>query len=108
MKTWNRAFTCDGVVDKTYQVPYPSEGSGCPGTTESWRSIKKDPIDVLIPNFDAELYAFMRSEKVLKEAGIKTFLPTLEQFEERHKTNLPDFGKKYGLVGPFQQSHYPD
>jgi carbamoyl-phosphate synthase large subunit len=46
----------------------------------------------------------MRSEKILEEAGIKTFLPTLEQFEERHKTNLPEFGKKYGLEVPFSKA----
>jgi len=92
-----------GVVDKTYQVPYPSEGSEI--LLQRILEIhKKDPIDVLIPNFDAELYAFMRSEKILEEAGIKTFLPTLEQFEERHKTNLPEFGEKYGLEVPFSKT----
>ena len=96
------AIYMQGVVDKTYQVPYPSEG-----TDILVRRIleihKKDPIDVLIPNFDAELYAFMRSEKQLREAGIHTFLPTLEQFEERHKSNLPEFGKKYDLSVPFSK-----
>ncbi len=92
----------DQMVDKTYQVPYPSEGSDVL-VNRILAIHKKDPIDVLIPNFDAELYAFMRSEKLLEEAGILTFLPTLEQFEERHKTNLPDFGKKYGLSVPFSK-----
>ena len=92
-----------GVADKTYQVPYPSEGSEI--LVQRILEIhEKDPIDVLIPNFDAELYAFMRSEKVLTEAGIKTFLPTLEQFEERHKTNLPEFGEKYDLEVPFSKT----
>ena len=85
------AIYMQGMVDKTYQVPYPSEGSDVL-VHRILEIHKKDPIDVLIPNFDAELYAFMRSEYLLKEAGIFTFLPTLEQFEERHKTNLPDFG----------------
>jgi carbamoyl-phosphate synthase large subunit len=96
------AIYMKGVVDKTYQVPYPSEG-----TDVLVRRIleihRKDPIDVLIPNFDAELYAFMRSEKILREAGIQTFLPTLEQFEERHKSNLPEFGRKYELDVPFSK-----
>jgi carbamoyl-phosphate synthase large subunit len=92
-----------GVVDKTYQIPYPSKGSEI--LLQRILEIhKKDPIDVLIPNFDAELYAFMRSEKILEDAGIKTFLPTLEQFEERHKTNLPEFGEKYGLEVPFSKA----
>ncbi|MBE9518460.1 MAG: ATP-grasp domain-containing protein [Bacteroidetes bacterium] len=96
------AIYMDGIVDKTYQVPYPSEGSDV--LLQRILDIhEKDPIDVLIPNFDAELYAFMRSEKILEKAGIKTFLPTLEQFEERHKSNLPDFGEKYGLLVPFSK-----
>lgn len=96
------AIYMHGTVDKAYQVPYPSEGSDV--LVQRILDIhKKDPIDVLIPNFDAELYAFMRSESILREAGIRTFLPTLEQFEERHKTNLPDFGKKYGLLVPFSK-----
>jgi carbamoyl-phosphate synthase large subunit len=32
--------------------------------------------------------------------GIKTFLPTDEQFEERQKINLPDFGEKYDIKVP--------
>jgi carbamoyl-phosphate synthase large subunit len=96
------AIYMEGVVDKTYQVPYPSEGTEIL-VHRILEIHAKDPIDVLIPNFDAELYAFMRSEKQLREAGIKTFLPTLEQFEERHKSNLPDFGKKYDLKVPFSK-----
>jgi len=96
------AIYMEGMVDKTYQVPYPSEGSDV--LLQRILEIhEKDPIDVLIPNFDAELYAFMRSKKILEKAGIKTFLPTLEQFEERHKSNLPDFGEKYGLLVPFSK-----
>jgi carbamoyl-phosphate synthase large subunit len=96
------AIYMEGVVDMTYQVPYPSEGSDVL-VNRILEIHQKDPIDVLIPNFDAELYAFMRSEKILKEAGICTFLPTLEQFEERHKSNLPDFGEKYDLKVPFSK-----
>jgi len=97
------AIYMNGVVDKTYQVPYPSEGSDVL-IRRILEIHARDPIDVLVPNFDAELYAFMRSEKRLEEAGVHTFLPTMEQFEERHKTNLPDFGKKYGFLVPFSKS----
>jgi len=96
------AIYMEGVVDKTYQVPYPSEGTDVL-VKRILEIHQKDPIDVLIPNFDAELYAFMRSEKLLREAGIHTFLPTLEQFEERHKSNLPEFGRKYDLEVPFSK-----
>ncbi|HEC41684.1 MAG TPA: ATP-grasp domain-containing protein [Bacteroides sp.] len=97
------AIYMDRVVDKTYLVPYPSDGTDVL-INRLLEIHKKDPIDVLIPNFDAELYAFMRSEKILEKAGISTFLPTLEQFEERHKSNLPDFGKKYGVKVPFSKA----
>ncbi len=90
------------VVDKTYQVPYPSEGTDVL-IQHILKIHEKDPFDVLIPNFDAELYAFMRAEETLKKAGIHTFLPTLEQFEERHKSNLPDFGEKYNVKVPFSK-----
>ncbi|HBY19012.1 MAG TPA: biotin carboxylase, partial [Candidatus Marinimicrobia bacterium] len=60
----------------------------------------KEAIDVLIPNFDSELYTFMKSESVLKQLGIHTFLPTLKQFEERQKSNLPEFGEKYAVKVP--------
>lgn len=90
------------LVDKTYMVSYPSEGSDA--LIERVLEIhRKEKIDVLIPNFDAELYAFMKSAEVLKKAGIATFLPTVAQFEERHKSNLPEYGEKYGLDIPKSQ-----
>ena len=87
------------LVDKTYQMPYPSSGTEpLLERLEYINSIEK--IDVLIPNFDAELNTFMRSEKKLKEMGINTFLPTIEQYEERHKSNLPAYGEKYNVKVP--------
>lgn len=90
------------LVDKTYKVPYPSDGVD--SLMERIRYINGiEKIDVLIPNFDAELYAFMRSAEELKSMGINTFLPTLKQFEERHKANLPEFGEKYDVKVPFSK-----
>jgi carbamoyl-phosphate synthase large subunit len=90
------------LVDKSYKVPYPSEG--VEPLMERIRYINGiENIDVLIPNFDAELYAFMKSAELLKSMGINTFLPTLKQFEERHKSNLPEYGKKYGVNVPFSK-----
>jgi len=87
------------IVDKTYRIPYPSEGSD--NLIKRVLEInRKEKIDILIPNFDAELMAFMKSRDILLKAGIHTFLPELKQFEERHKTNLPDFGKKYKVRVP--------
>lgn len=87
------------LIDKTYQVPYPQSG-----TEKLLERIKyineKENLQVIIPNFDSELYSFMKLEPSLNKLGIKMFLPTYEQFEERHKTNLPKFGKKYGIKTP--------
>ncbi|HYX07105.1 MAG TPA: ATP-grasp domain-containing protein [Bacteroidales bacterium] len=87
------------IVDKAYLIPYPSSGQDA--LMNRIREInERENVDVLIPNFDAELYTFMKSEKQLEEIGIRSFLPTLQQFEERHKTNLPAFGEKYDIKVP--------
>ena len=87
------------LVDKTYMIPYPSEGKeALYARIAQIQAIEH--IDVIIPNFDAELYSFIRLEPELKRIGISTFLPTLTQFEERHKANLPEYGKKYTVNVP--------
>lgn len=87
------------LVDKTYQIPYPS--SGIEDVMERIEYIhEKERLDVIIPNFDAELYPFIRLEKRMKEAGIASFLPSMKQFEERLKVNLDVFGEKYGMNVP--------
>ena len=89
----------ENISDKIYQIPYPSTGSDT--LIERIEYINsKENIQVLIPNFDAELFTFMKSEEKLKSMGIATFLPTIEQFEERHKSELPEYGKKYGFDIP--------
>ena len=90
------------LVNKVYQVPYPSEGSdNLIKRLEFINSVEN--INVLIPNFDDELYTFIKSSAKLEEMGIHTFLPTLEQLEERHKVNLPDFGEKLQINVPLSK-----
>lgn len=86
-------------VDKTYKVPYPSEGVESLMDRISYIHSREN-IDVLIPNFDSEIFVFIKLADRLKDMGIHTFLPTLHQFDERHKSNLPAFGKKYGIKVP--------
>ena len=89
----------DGLCDRIFQVPYPSSGSD--ELIERIEYIhQQENIDVLIPNFDAELFSFMKNEKRLKDLGIHTFLPTIRQFHEREKEKLPEFGKTYGVKVP--------
>ncbi|MEZ5083644.1 MAG: ATP-grasp domain-containing protein [Bacteroidales bacterium] len=91
------------LIDKTYHIPYPSAGSDSLMTRLAYIH-EKEKLDVIIPNFDAELYPFIKLEAELKEMGIRTFLPTEAQFEERHKINLPDFGKKYHIKVPHSKA----
>lgn len=87
------------LVDKTYKVPYPSDGVD--SLMDRIRYIHdREKIDVLIPNFDSEIFIFIKLAEKLSLLGIRTFLPTLKQFEERHKSNLSQFGKQYGIRVP--------
>jgi carbamoyl-phosphate synthase large subunit len=87
------------MVDKTYQIPYPSSGGDA--MLERILEINQiEHLDLIIPNFDAELQTFMLNEKRLNEAGIKLYLPTIEQFEERHKAVLHKYGEKYNVNVP--------
>lgn len=87
-------------VDKTYQIPLPSAGTAAlKDRLEYINSVEN--IDVIIPNFDAELHNFIKIQDELKSVfGIATALPTLEQFEERHKSYLSEFGEKYDVDVP--------
>ena len=89
----------EGLCDRIFQIPYPSAGSS--ELIERIERIhQQEKIDVLIPNFDAELFSFMKNEQRLRDIGIHTFLPTLKQFQEREKDKLPEYGKKYGVMVP--------
>ena len=92
----------EGVADKVYLIPYPSQGME-PVMARLKAIHQEDPIDVLIPNFDSELLPLIRSKNQLTALGIHTFLPTIEQYEERLKSNLPEFGKKYDIPVPESQ-----
>jgi carbamoyl-phosphate synthase large subunit len=87
------------VVDKTYQIPYP--GTGSEALLKRLQYIhEKENLQVIIPNFDAELHNFIKLGPVLKSMGIATFLPTQEQFNVRDKINLYKFGEKNSLLVP--------
>jgi carbamoyl-phosphate synthase large subunit len=87
------------LIDRTYSIPYPT--AGIDTLLERIEYIhSREKLDVIIPNFDAELYPFIKLEPKLKAMGIHMFLPTMHQFEERHKVNLNDFGTKYGISVP--------
>jgi carbamoyl-phosphate synthase large subunit len=89
----------DDVSDKTYQIPYPAAGTEVLLARLEYIHTQ-EKIDVVIPNFDAELPNFIKISDRLKKHGIRTFLPTIEQLEARDKINLFEFGQKYGLLIP--------
>jgi len=89
----------EGLCDKIFQIPYPSAGSD--ELIDRIEQIhNQDKIDVLIPNFDSELFSFMKNEERLLRSGIHTFLPTMKQFQEREKDKLIEYGEKYGIKVP--------
>jgi carbamoyl-phosphate synthase large subunit len=91
------------LVNKSYQIPLPSAGVDSLMERLSYIN-NQENVDVVIPNFDAELANFMKLEQRLKtELGISMFLPTQEQFDERHKANLFEFGQKHGVSVPYSK-----
>ncbi len=87
------------VIDKTYQIPLPSVGQNA--LMERLRFIHtKEKIDLVIPNFDAELYGFIKISDALRSIGIRTFLPSLTQLETVSKNRLNELGEKLKLLVP--------
>lgn len=91
------------LIDKAYQIPYPSVGTDTLGARLEYIN-QQENLDLIIPNFDAELYSFIKLTPELDKLGIKTYLPTESQLEERHKVNLPEFGKKYDINVPHSKA----
>ncbi len=86
-------------VDKTYQIPYPTAEVGL--LLDRIKYIHdKENINIIIPNFDSELYNFIKIAPELTGIGIQTFLPTHQQLEARDKANLYKFGEMHGLNVP--------
>lgn len=87
------------IVDKSYQIPYPTGGTDSLMARLTYIH-ELENLDLIIPNFDAELYNFIKLRDRLKLMGIHTFLPDADTFEMRDKMNLFKFGKKHDLFVP--------
>lgn len=80
----------ENAADRNFVIPYPS--SGLENYFQRIKAInEKNKIDLIIPNLDSELFAFIKLSGRLAEIGIKTYLPTLSQLEVRSKDHLFDF-----------------
>jgi len=91
------------LVDKSYSIPLPSVGIST--LLDRLKYINNvENIDVIIPNFDAELHGFIKiSEQLKTELDIATFMPSQDQFESRHKSTLYDFGEDNGVKVPYSK-----
>lgn len=87
------------LVDKTYQIPYPTAGIG-PLKDRLQYIHEQEKLDLIIPNFDAELHHFIKLSEELRAWGIHTFLPSLDQLEKLDKLHLHEFGEKHDLKVP--------
>jgi carbamoyl-phosphate synthase large subunit len=87
------------LVEKSYQIPYPSAG-----TDQVFKRLQyiqsRENLDLIIPNFDAELWNIIKLGPALKEIGIKTYMPGMEQLEKINKLNLHDFASENDLPSP--------
>lgn len=91
------------LVSVSYQIPLPAAGQQVLYDRLAWIHAQ-EKLDFIIPNFDAELFHFIKLEKRLKsELGISMCLPSEEQFEARQKANLYAFGQEHGIKVPKDQ-----
>lgn len=89
----------DWLIDKAFVLPYPS---GEPeGYLERLYHIQTScGLDMVFPNLDAELPLYIKYQGELAQRGIKTFLPSLEQFRLRGKDRLCEMAEILGIGCP--------
>jgi carbamoyl-phosphate synthase large subunit len=87
------------ITDDVFMLPYPSSNpeSFLERLCEIHRRVG---LSVIVPTLDAELPTFIALEPRLRELGIGTLLPTLEQYEARSKANLSKLARRAGLRTP--------
>ncbi len=89
----------DWLMDKSYIMPYPSGGRDA--YMERLAYIKSTyGLDFVIPSLDVELPFFTKYGEELENMGIKTVVPTMEQFRLRGKDRLEDVAKTIGIRIP--------
>jgi len=87
------------LFEKSFIMPYPSAGEEA--FIERLLYIKATHgLDAVIPALDAELPLFIKESRQLESFGVKTFLPTEEQFKLRGKDKLPEVAERIGVKVP--------
>lgn len=87
------------LVDVTYQIPYPSAGSE-PLLERLLYIHSIEKMDVVIPNFDAELRNYTKISPELKQRGIATVLPTPNILSKLDKLHLFEFCQDHEIKTP--------
>ena len=89
----------DWLIDKVFIMPYPSTGPDA--YFDRLKYIKQSfGLDFIIPNLDAELPLYTNYAPEIEEMGIKTFVPSKEQYRLRSKDRLLEVAKKINLAIP--------
>jgi len=87
------------IVDKTYLMPYPSQGFE--ELKNRLEYIKeKEQIGAIIPNLDAELPLYIKYQDEIEKMGIKLCLPSAKNFELRGKNKLSKLSKELEIEYP--------
>lgn len=82
----------DWLVDQAYTMPYPSGNSEV--YLDRLREIREaSGVDFIIPCLDAELPLYIRYADEIASLGIRTFLPTMNQFRLRSKDQLGELAR---------------
>ena len=89
----------DWLIDNAYILPYPS-GEPDAYLDRLFHIQTQCGLDMIIPNLDAELPLYIKYQETLAQRGIKTFLPSLEQFRLRGKDRLDDVADIMGIGCP--------
>jgi len=106
-ETLEPAIYLKDMINKTYRIPYPT--AGIEALSERIRQIQEaEQIDVLIPNFDAELFNFIKLEQDLLKQGIHTFLPSHKQLAQRDKVSLKAFGDAHQFDVPEDEAIFSE
>ncbi|MBI4676497.1 MAG: ATP-grasp domain-containing protein [Elusimicrobia bacterium] len=87
------------LFKNSFLMPYPTHGwTELRGALDRVQS--KTGMNVLIPCLDVELPLLIRHQADLAKRGIRTLLPTEEQFDLRSKDRLAALAKKIGCRYP--------
>jgi carbamoyl-phosphate synthase large subunit len=87
------------IFHNSYLMPYPTKGWD--GINDAILEIKnKQGLDGIISCLDAEIPLMMKHRKYLEEIGVKTYLPSQEQFELRNKDKLTSLSKEIKCFHP--------